>query len=294
MKIGVWGICENCGKSSFVTKRKYVDRPVGYKECCSSTCARQLHYKKDPWTMEHVSKGRTTYWNTPGVKELRSEMTKVQLQDPEQRKAHLERLQQHNKSEKMRHFNSERLKEQQKDLRFQKALREAASKTIKKLMSDPEFIKHRSERARYYNKFEPERYINRDQAASEVLSRVASSFNRKGRAKPVLQHQLFDALVSYDDDFELEYVVSLSPIRKKLRELGIRREFFRIDIAYPHKRLAIEVDGWSHDMAGQQDADQMRDKILESFFGWTVIRINNKEIKENLTSVTDRILSMIS
>jgi len=54
------------------------------------------------------------------------------------------------------------------------------------------------------------------------------------------------------------------------------------------KRLVIEVDGTIHDTPQQQYQDKQRDQdLIES--GYTVLRIRNYEIRENLKTVIKNI-----
>jgi very-short-patch-repair endonuclease len=48
-----------------------------------------------------------------------------------------------------------------------------------------------------------------------------------------------------------------------------------VDIAYPPMRLAIEVDGVTHNDPKQQAKDRMRDQRLRSL-GWSVFRISEE------------------
>jgi very-short-patch-repair endonuclease len=56
-------------------------------------------------------------------------------------------------------------------------------------------------------------------------------------------------------------------------QLGDR--VYRIDLAYPHKRLAIEVDGWDvHRTRDAFDNDRARSNSLE-VAGWHVVRFTS-------------------
>jgi hypothetical protein len=50
---------------------------------------------------------------------------------------------------------------------------------------------------------------------------------------------------------------------------------FRVDLAYPERRLAIEYDGWAfHRSRTAFDADRRRDRLLQRS-GWTVLRFTS-------------------
>ena len=51
---------------------------------------------------------------------------------------------------------------------------------------------------------------------------------------------------------------------------------FRLDLAYPEAKLAIEYDGWdTHKTRTAFDADRRRDRILQ-VNGWVVLRLTSK------------------
>lgn len=53
---------------------------------------------------------------------------------------------------------------------------------------------------------------------------------------------------------------------------------YKIDIAIPDLKIAIEVDGESHSTILRKDADKRKTAYLQSV-GWTVFRIKNKDVK---------------
>lgn len=89
-----------------------------------------------------------------------------------------------------------------------------------------------------------------------------------GRPAPEPQIALFQVLAGR---WEMEFVVNT----KKRRE-GFPN-CYKIDIAHPEKKIAIEVDGESHNCLKTQVADMKKTKFLESV-GWTVLRFGNREI----------------
>lgn len=58
------------------------------------------------------------------------------------------------------------------------------------------------------------------------------------------------------------------------RDLGYPPAY-KIDLAFPEKMIAVEVDGKSHDF--RQEEDKKKDDLLTEM-GWTVIRIKNEEV----------------
>lgn len=63
---------------------------------------------------------------------------------------------------------------------------------------------------------------------------------------------------------------------------------YKLDIANPEQRIAIEVDGHSRHSKKVQAKDLKKTRLLESQ-GWTVLRFWNEEILRDLPSVLSRI-----
>ncbi len=56
----------------------------------------------------------------------------------------------------------------------------------------------------------------------------------------------------------------------------IGNDRFRLDLAYPEAKVAIEYDGWdTHRTRIAFDADRRRDRILQ-VDGWVVLRLTSK------------------
>lgn len=47
---------------------------------------------------------------------------------------------------------------------------------------------------------------------------------------------------------------------------------YKLDFAFPHLRLDVEVDGWAHTTASGAETDRQRDEALEGW-GWAVVRV---------------------
>ena len=68
---------------------------------------------------------------------------------------------------------------------------------------------------------------------------------------------------------------------------------FIIDIAFPDHKIAIELDGnYWHSLKRNRQRDHMKDKILEKE-GWTLIRISENSIKQDVSGCVDSILHKI-
>jgi very-short-patch-repair endonuclease len=63
---------------------------------------------------------------------------------------------------------------------------------------------------------------------------------------------------------------------------------YRIDLAYPDHRLAIELDGWSHHRTRSAfDNDRARGNQLE-LAGWTVLRFTSKATRCDVVDTVAR------
>lgn len=58
-------------------------------------------------------------------------------------------------------------------------------------------------------------------------------------------------------------------------------QHYKIDIAIPHKKVAIEVDGKSHYSVLRKKQDKKKTELLNDL-GWKVVRFKNEEILNNL------------
>lgn len=65
---------------------------------------------------------------------------------------------------------------------------------------------------------------------------------------------------------------------------------YKVDIACPEKRIAIEVDGESHRTAAVKKKDDKKANLLRSF-GWQVFRFSNQEAMERTADCVRMALS---
>jgi hypothetical protein len=71
-----------------------------------------------------------------------------------------------------------------------------------------------------------------------------------------------------------------TPAQQHWVRLG--RERFRLDFAYPQRKVAIEYDGWNaHSSRTSFDRDRRRDRLLQ-LAGWTVLRITSRTPDDEL------------
>jgi hypothetical protein len=68
---------------------------------------------------------------------------------------------------------------------------------------------------------------------------------------------------------------------------------YKIDIANPILKIAIEVDGHSHAVLSRKKQDQKKTAFLQSL-GWSVLRFLNREVTDDLAGCVQTVLSTIS
>lgn len=80
------------------------------------------------------------------------------------------------------------------------------------------------------------------------------------------------------------------PIEFVVPTEGLRRypSHYKLDIANPERKIAIEVDGLSHLSKKVQARDLRKTRFLESR-GWIVLRFRNKEVLKDLPVVISQI-----
>jgi hypothetical protein len=114
-----------------------------------------------------------------------------------------------------------------------------------------------------------------------VLSRVRGG---AGTGLTVPQRQLSEAL-----GWPTEVVVPTGCLPTK----GGLPTHYRLDIAHPTLKLAIEVDGNSHYVRERREQDQRRDAFLRGE-GWTVLRFWNREVTDDLVACVRTVMSTTS
>lgn len=82
---------------------------------------------------------------------------------------------------------------------------------------------------------------------------------------------------------------------RRLGGLKFRRQFpicnFIVDFCCFEKKIIVELDGSQHGKEEHAERDRIRDEILRSK-GYTILRIWNSEINNNLEGVAERILQI--
>jgi very-short-patch-repair endonuclease len=84
--------------------------------------------------------------------------------------------------------------------------------------------------------------------------------------------------------------------RKQIHGNKYRRQYgvdqYLLDFYYPRLKLAIEIDGESHYIAGAEEYDKDRQKHIEAY-GIKFLRFTNPEVCESLDGVCQMIYEEI-
>lgn len=99
--------------------------------------------------------------------------------------------------------------------------------------------------------------------------------------------------VSYPERIFIEYVETNGLDKKYsiVREYSVFPYF--IDFAFVNQMVAIEIDGSQHLLPERKEKDDKKDNLLNDF-GWSVIRISEKEIKTNIENVFNKITYILN
>jgi hypothetical protein len=146
-------------------------------------------------------------------------------------------------------------------------------------MNRPEVKKVFSDRFKQVHK--DKRYIWADRFTEWNKEKTKLGGNGRQLAKP--QSTLLKAL-GLTEEFA-EYPVPTKPIRSKNTSFP---PCYKIDIALPDHKIAIECDGWGRN----EEIDMKKDNALERL-GWTVLRFKNEEILADVESVLHEIRIVI-
>ena len=106
--------------------------------------------------------------------------------------------------------------------------------------------------------------------------------NGRGPTEP--QKKIFDML--HGHGLVMEYVYTT-------RAGAGYPNHYKIDIASPDMKVAIEVDGGSHCTIKRREQDAKKDALLASR-GWIVFRLSNSEIMKESQSLTSKLKEIIT
>ena len=104
------------------------------------------------------------------------------------------------------------------------------------------------------------------------------------------RHQLalFNALSPNCSEFTLEFPIKTAGANVK----DSIPNCYKVDIACPKYRLAIEIDGKSHMTLHGKKSDALKVNVLHQL-GWRVLRFTNQQVDEDLNSCVQTVKSTI-
>jgi hypothetical protein len=88
------------------------------------------------------------------------------------------------------------------------------------------------------------------------------------------------------------------PVEYPIKTAGVKHLFsglpnsYKVDLAIPERKIAIEVDGKSHKLSSKKAQDKKKEDVLKAL-GWRVLRFWNEEVTMNTDTCIQKILSMI-
>jgi len=111
---------------------------------------------------------------------------------------------------------------------------------------------------------------------------------RGGNGKGPTSGQLYLFLaLRKNEKPKMEFVVSTG---KGSRAKGLPTHY-KIDVALPEHKIAVEVDGLSHNLLCRKEQDKKKDRFLRGV-GWKVLRFTNRQVMEHLEECAQEVMSI--
>lgn len=107
-----------------------------------------------------------------------------------------------------------------------------------------------------------------------------------GTGATIAQVKIREALGS---EWEIEFTIGTG---KGARALGLPGHY-KVDVALPRLKIAVEIDGGSHCSIARRKADERRDAYLAGL-GWRTFRFSNREAMERTAACAVTVLSTTS
>jgi very-short-patch-repair endonuclease len=80
----------------------------------------------------------------------------------------------------------------------------------------------------------------------------------------------------------MEHAVLTAPVKEKFPSLP---NCYKVDLAFPALKIAVEVDGDSHKTKKWKFLDKRKTAVLNAL-GWSVLRFSNEQVLTELSSIT--------
>lgn len=132
--------------------------------------------------------------------------------------------------------------------------------------------------------------INIDKARNSLILKNYKPILQggNGRGATIYQLQLYNELSKHKDCFEMELIELTKPFTKQFKA----PYHYKIDIASRIHKIAIEIDGLSHNTKKVKECDNRKEQLL-ILKGWRILRLSNLLIKNELQNCVQVVLSMI-
>jgi hypothetical protein len=83
----------------------------------------------------------------------------------------------------------------------------------------------------------------------------------------------------------MEYPIPTGPVKNQFKSLPT---CYKVDVADPARKLAIEIDGLSHNTKKWKFLDKRKTEVLNAL-GWSVLRFSNQRVDSDLQLVLEEI-----
>jgi very-short-patch-repair endonuclease len=110
------------------------------------------------------------------------------------------------------------------------------------------------------------------------------TFLSRGGNGEYTKHQMMLHLAT---GYPMEHPINTSEVKHLFQSVP---NSYKVDLAEPSIKLAIEVDGKTHRLKKWKFLDKRKTEILNSL-GWTVIRFTNEEVETSLSKCVKKIMS---
>jgi hypothetical protein len=106
---------------------------------------------------------------------------------------------------------------------------------------------------------------------------------RGGNGKPTKQQIVLAKALGLLEN--MEHPIPTAPVREQFKSLP---NCYKVSLAYPERKIAIEVDGKTHLLKRWKFLDRRKTAVLNAL-GWSVFRVTNEEVDSCLPDVLKRL-----
>lgn len=146
--------------------------------------------------------------------------------------------------------------------------------------------RYASQRMKSHNPMHKEASRHKMQATLRAMGHAPKIRGGNGRGPTRAQCLLAEAL---GQDWQMEYAVKTHVPKINPEHIPTS---YKLDLANPSLMLAIEIDGMSHTSLIRKAQDCKKEQVLCGF-GWTVLRVTNQEVIDQLQGCVQMVQSTI-